>query len=198
MSEHIPTNTVQRRTKSCLSALLRNTKVIRWLLATLIGFITVIVIATRGYPLLTIHIDGMPDLPYNDLVGNLIEIKREQSGKVFDVALLVSGALFALLIAKKNEARIVLADYPEVIMLSAASVLLLASLACNLTYLELMSESLYLGGHLNLDVKSMPNIFESAFEQFYTAQIIFLCGGGFAAAITLISAHRLKEDIQHA
>jgi hypothetical protein len=196
MSEHNPTNAVRRRTKSRLSALLRNRKVIRWLLAALIGCITLIVIATQGYPLLTIQIDRLPDLRYNDLVANLIEIKREQSGKLFDVALLASGALFALLIAKKNEARIVLADYPEVIMLSAAIVLLLASLACDITYLGLMSDSLYTGGRSGS--KSMPNIFESTFEEFYMAQIIFLCGGGLAAAATLFSAHRLKEVIPHA
>jgi hypothetical protein len=160
-------------------------------------------IAIQGYPLLTIHIDGLPNLNYNELVAKLVEIKRERSSKLFDVALLVSGALFALLIAKRDEARIILADSPEVIMLSAAGMLLLASLACNVTYIGLMSDSLYVGGSLEglkegLEPKSMPNIFGSAFEHFYSAQIIFLCGGIFAAAITLFSAHRLKENTHNA
>jgi hypothetical protein len=203
MNEQKPTNAARRRTHSRFSALFRNRKVIRWLLAGLIGCITLILIGIHGYPLLTIHVAGLTNLDYSELVAKLIEIKRERSSKLFDVALVLSGALFALLIAKKSEARVVFADYPEVIMLSAASALLVTSLACNIIYLGLVSDSLYLGASLEgqmpaMDHNSMPNIFESAFERFYTAQIIFLCGGAFAAASTLFSAHRLKEVTHNA
>jgi hypothetical protein len=174
---------------------LRNRKSIRWLLALLIGSITLICIATLGYKLLSIHIDGLPNLPYSDLIEDLIETKRDQSGKLFDVALLGFGALFALMIAKKDEARIVLSDYPEIIMFVAAVALLASSLGCDMTYLGLMSDTLYTGGSRAGD--SMPDMFGSAFEEFYTAQLVFLCGGLVAAAATLISAHRLKEAAHH-
>jgi hypothetical protein len=196
MSEDRKTTAFRPRSNARLLTLLGNGKTIRWLLASLIGCITIIVIATRGYELLSIRIDRLPDLPYSDLIEDLIDIKRDQSGKLFDAALLLLGALFALMIAKKDEARIILADYPEVIMFVAASALLLASLACDITYLGVMSDSLYTGGRSGSE--SMPDIFGTAFEKFYTAQIIFLVGGVLAAAATLISAHRLKEVTEHA
>jgi hypothetical protein len=195
MSEHKRTGFARAGSEMRFSIALRSRKSIRWLLALLIGSITIICIATRGYQLLSIHIVGLPDLRYNELIKNLIETKRDQSGKLFDVALLGFGALFALMIAKKDEARIVLSDYPEIIMFVAAVASLAASLGCDMKYLGLISDSLYTGGSRAGD--SMPDMFGSAFEEFYTAQLVFLCGGLVAAAATLISAHRLKEAVHH-
>jgi uncharacterized membrane protein len=195
MNEHKRTNPAQSRSDMRFPIALRNRKSIRWLLALLIGCVTAICIAARGYELLSIRIDGLPDLPYSDLIKDLIETKRDQSDELFDVALLGFGALFALMIAKKDEARIVLSDYPEIIMFVAAGALLAASLGCDVRYLGLMSDSLYTGGRSAGD--SMPDMFGSAFEEFYTAQLVFLCGGLAAAAATLISAHRIKEAAHH-
>src|ERR1700691_2437108 len=103
MSEHNRTSPAQARSDMRFSIALRNPRLIRWLLALLIGCATIICIATRGYELLSIHITALPDLPYSDLIEDLVETKRDQSDKLFDVAMLGFGALFALMIAKKDE-----------------------------------------------------------------------------------------------
>jgi hypothetical protein len=187
-----PPNTANiKPPKMVRPALIADARRIRWALALVIGCAAILGISIGGYQLLSIQIRTVNNLTYGDLIKDLVDLKRDQSGKLFDVALLMLGALFALMIAKKDEARIVLTDLPEMIMFLASSVLLLASLGCDITYLRVISESLYIGGRA--EQQSMPDIFSSEFEGFYNAQIGFLCAGVIAAAVTLFSAHRLKE-----
>src|SRR5437016_4043740 len=76
------------------------------------------------------------DLQANDLLKSAIQIKVEQSRSEFQLALLMLGALWALLIAKKDEANIVLSDWPELLMFGVASLLLLASCAAHFFYVD--------------------------------------------------------------
>jgi len=134
------------------------------------------------------NVDQMENVSLNENITQLIDIKREESAKLFDVALLVGGAIFALFIAKKDEAKIVFADVPEIVMFGSAVALLIASVLCNTRYQDLLASALLVGQGIG----SMPNIFVTEFEAFHTWQWRFLAIGVFAAAVTLISAHRLK------
>jgi hypothetical protein len=165
---------------------------IRWFLAFLSGVVTLIALGSLGTKLLLIDVSKLSfdDRPFNDLTNALLELKVEQTKQVFDLGLLLLGALWALIIAKKDEANIVLSDRPEMIMFVCGNAMLLASLICHVTYVGQIRNALLLGGRLS---DSIPDIFGSPLEAFFGAQVIFLAVGLTIAVLTLISAHRIKE-----
>ena len=103
-------------------------------------------------------------------------------------------ALWALVLAKKEETKILLSDTPEVIMFSTATVLLLFCEICQVVYLGHVRYFLSIAGAL-LDKEKpiIPDLFASAMASQVTAQTIFFVAGAAIALLTLISAHRLKS-----
>jgi hypothetical protein len=129
--------------------------------------------------------------PLTDLLKAAIELKVDQSRSEFQLALLALGALWALMIAKKDEAQIVLSDAPEVIMFCASSALLVISAIFHFTYVEGIAYVFSLAGGID-GGKSIPDVFGSGFNNPYQLQLWSLVGGLVVALMTLVSAHRLK------
>lgn len=148
------------------------------------------VIFRKVYPAYPVNL--IDDVFLNDLIKAAIEVRLEQTKSLFELGLLLLGALWALLIAKKDEARIVLSDRPEVGMFLCASTLLLLSLLCHLLYAQEITDILSLAGKLADEKPSLPDIFNSNINYLFLAQCWFLVGGLVVAVLTLVSAHKLK------
>lgn len=133
------------------------------------------------------------DLEANDLLKSAIQIKVEQSRSEFQLALLMLGALWGLLIAKKDEANILLSDWPELLMFGVASLLLLSSCAAHFFYVDNIAYVYSLAGSVQ-NGKTMPDVFTSGINNPYDAQFVFLLTGFVIGGLALWSAHRLKAS----
>ena len=159
-----------------------------------IGFIitTVVIVARVSIA------GGINDLPFNELTKKSVETRLDLSRSLFELALLMLGALWALVIAKKDEAQIVLSKPSEALMFLGASLLLLLSVSSHAVYLNNVTRYLAdaaasskSGAGVNLDL-SLPNIFDRNVNYVFVIQIINLIAGVFNAIATIFSAHKLK------
>jgi hypothetical protein len=143
------------------------------------------------------------DKPFNELTKAGVDIRLDQSRNLFQIGILILGAIWGLLIAKKGEAALVFKDYQEVIMTVCASILLCASLICHTLYISRITEiysdageiagkqaQIASSGHLQ---QSIPDIFEPNINYMFVSQALFLVSGVIVALITFVSAHKLKE-----
>jgi len=131
------------------------------------------------------------DREFNELIKAGIQLKVEQSRSEFHLALLVMGALWTLIVAKKDEARLVLADTPELLMFCCANLLLLMSTAYHLLYVEDIASIYSLAGGIK-GASTIPDVLGSGINNPYRFQLWSLAGGVVVTALTLISAHKLK------
>lgn len=132
----------------------------------------------------------------NDLIMSSLEVRQKTSEGIYELGLLLTGALWALLIAKKDETGIVLSDRPEMIAFVCTSLLLIISSISHYLYLEALSVSYFNGGKIFEDGGTLPNLFDPKFESLYICQIWSLACGALFAVLTILSAHWLKEPEQ--
>lgn len=168
---------------------------IRWLLATLS---VALVFATLGFTVYSLYTtspaEGLEDIKFNELTNESIKGRVEFSRSLFQVTLLITAALWGLIIAKKDEAGIVFKDRPELVMFLCASLLLLSSLVDHSLYLHFVSRIYSIAGQAYYkEDPSMPDIFDPNINNFYIYQIWHLVSGFVVAIATLVSAHKLKE-----
>lgn len=165
-------------------------------------FLSILCLLVFTYALIyTLHrnyaispLEGVDDRPFNELTSESIKTQVEFSRSLFEVGLLVTGALWALIIAKKDEAGVVLDDHPELIMFISASLLLLLSLICHAMYLKEIEYVLGVSGRaFNEKRPSVLDIFNPNIHYLFSSQAWFLGAGIIIAITTLFSAHRLKE-----
>jgi hypothetical protein len=142
----------------------------------------------------------IPTRPYNELVQGAIQGKLYLSNNLFQVGLLVTAAVAGLLIAKDGEAGFVLTwkrkNFPEIIMFTCTSTLLLLSLILNGLYLREVSYIYSLSGSkgiYNPATPLMADIFNDNVNFLFINQLWCLIGGGALAFATFLSAHKLKE-----
>ncbi len=136
------------------------------------------------------------DKPFNELVAAGIQLKVEQSRKSFELTVLVVAALWGLIIAKKDEAKVVLSDAPECTMFVGANLLLIGSAAYHISYLSNIAYVYSLAGGI-YDEKgphTIPDVFESHLANPYNIQFWLLIGGIVNTALALFSAHKLKKS----
>jgi hypothetical protein len=134
-------------------------------------------------------------LKYSDPVKAAIDVNIDQSKGLFDVGLLLLGALWALFIAKKDEGGITVGDVPEMVMLLSASGLLLLSFAWHEFYLENLGAAWELASRNCIDLKlaCFPDVLGIPSIKFLRDyQEDFLLLGGGIALTTIFSAHQLK------
>jgi hypothetical protein len=86
-------------------------------------------------PLIRFHI-----LVYTELTKSGIDLKTNESEKLFDITLILIGGLVGLMLAKPNEARVTLRDKPELLMFISAMVVLCSSIICHEFYLTAVSD----------------------------------------------------------
>lgn len=138
---------------------------------------------------------GIPDIPFNDLSAKSFEMRLSLSENLFQLALLMLGALWGLVIAKKDEAQIVFSKAPEVILFVGASLLLIFSAVAYSLYVNKLtgyfSDAAISAGGGDL---SLPNIFDQNVNYLFVIQILNLVAGVMNGIFTLFSAHKLKED----
>jgi hypothetical protein len=131
------------------------------------------------------------DREVNNLVLAGIELKVEQSRSEFQLALLVMGALWTVMLAKKDEARLVLSAAPELVMFLCANVLLLSSAVYHFLYVEDISYVYSLAGGMK-GASTIPDVLGSGINNPYQFQFWSLVGGVVVTGLTLLSAHKLK------
>jgi hypothetical protein len=147
---------------------------------------------SRNFEEQKIHI---PNRPYNNLTNGGIQTKLNLSSNIFQVALLLSAALAGLLIAKDNEARLVLGRAPEIAMFICAGLLILLSFASHILYLNEISNLYFLAGQLYEDsLPSMPDVSDDNVNFLLAYQIKYLLSGALLAFFTFFSAHILKKE----
>lgn len=167
--------------------------------------------AVLAYALVLRHWAGSTtygNIEFHDAAKAALDNKLATSRSSVQAALIVGGALWALLIAKKDEARISPRDTPEVLLFAFASVILAASLGAGFLYSEeitsVCSSAVSSQGEADAgagakkdDAKSkliIPDVFGPRLNSLYVLQNGFLVVGVLAAVFTVFSAHRLKED----
>lgn len=132
------------------------------------------------------------DREFNELIKAGIQLKVEQSRSEFHLALLVMGALWTLIVAKKDEAALVLASVtPELFMFCCANLLLLMSAVYHLLYVEDIAYIYSLAGGIK-GASTIPDVLGSGINDPYRFQLWSLAGGVVVTALTLVSAHKLK------
>lgn len=138
---------------------------------------------------------GITDLPFNELTSKAIDTKLNLAETLFQIGILMLGALWGLVIAKKDEIQLVFSQRPEVVMFLGSSVLLLLSACSYGFYLNQVSHYFVdasvsaVRGHLEL---SVPDIFDQNVNYLFFCQIISLGAGIINGVLTLVSTHRLK------
>ena len=139
--------------------------------------------------------EGLPDIPFNDLAAKSLEMRLDLSQSLFQLALLMLGSLWGLVIAKKDEAQIVFSKTPEVALFVGASLLLIFSVVSHSLYINKLtayfSDAAVSAGGGEL---SLPNIFDQNVNYLFIIQILNLVAGVLNGIFTLVSAHKLKED----
>jgi hypothetical protein len=135
------------------------------------------------------------ELPFNEQIRSAIALSIDRSKDFAQLALLVLAALWGLIVAKKDEARIALSDWPELLMLGSASILLIFSLQLRSFYLENIAE-FYITGAKTCATPTyscIPDLFAPTIEYYFDYQVICVVGGIALGILTLFSSHRLKE-----
>jgi hypothetical protein len=188
-----PYNFIFAGHKSARALLFRR---LRWLLSMLcLSVLLYAVFYTIHQSYKISPLQGVDDVPYNELLSEGMKTQVEFSQSLFQVGLLITASLWGTIIAKKDEAGIVLSDRPEMIMFTSASLLLLLSLIFHAVYLKQLTYILGVSGKIfKADSPSVFDVFNPNIDYLFTSQVWYLASGFIVAIITLFSAHRLKEN----
>jgi len=155
-------------------------------------FSVLLVIGILGYTVYSWEdVRIVKDREFNELIKAGIQLKVEQSRSEFQLALLIMAALWALKVAKRDEAQLVLSDVPELLMFCSASLLLLISSGYHLLYIEDIAYIYSVAGGIR-GGNTIPDVLNSGINNPYRFQFWSLLGGVAITALTLLSAHKLK------
>jgi hypothetical protein len=138
---------------------------------------------------------SMETRPYNDATKAALDLRVDQAKSLFQLGILVAAAILGLLIAKPDEGRLALQDWPELVMLACGLTLLAFSLAFHTMYLDSISAAYKAAGATCFleEPRCIPDVFAAAINDLFKYQERFLLGGTVLSLATLFSAHRLKE-----
>ena len=146
---------------------------------------------------LNVSIDaGIENLPFNEVTGKAVDTQLALSETLFQVGILMLGALWGLVIAKKDEIQLVFSQRSEVIMFVGSSSLLLMSVCAHGFYLDSVS-------HYFVDAAvasergglpaSVPDIFDQNVRYLFICQFVSLLAGMINGVLIFISAHKLRD-----
>lgn len=173
----------------------RNLK-LRWILA----YVSLAVLAViLGFTLVTLATtsisEGIELRQFREVLKESVQIRLGISSNLFQLAVLITGALWGLMIAKRDESGLVFADRQEIIMFFCASLLLLTSLLSSVIYTYRVAYLYELADQINPPDASplmVGDFFNPVIDHFFTYQIMNLVAGLVVATVTFISAHKLK------
>lgn len=171
-------------------------KNLRWALAIISAILLTLILAFTLINWATTSIsEGIVLKQFNEALKESVQIRLGISSNLFQLAVLITGALWGVVIAKEDESGIVLSDRQEMIMFSCASLLLLTSL---LSYIIYSSRVAYI--YELADQTSQPgspimigDFFNPVINNFFGYQIVNLVFGIAIALVTMISSHKLKQ-----
>lgn len=171
-------------------------KTLRHVLAFVSGGITVacliaIVFSTQLTPL------GIDNLPFNDVTSKSVDLQLGLSETLFQVGLLMLGALWGLVIAKKDEVHLVFSRRSELVMFVGSSALLLLSLCSYGIYIRKVARYIAVASVIVYKNPKLtpyvPDIFDQNVNYLFACQIVSLIAGTINGMLTLVSTHRLRE-----
>jgi hypothetical protein len=178
----------------------------RWLLTSICSLACVAAMVYAAWKWRESRRAPVEMIPFNDVVKAAITLRLDTAKSLFQVALLVFAALWGLLFAKKEAARIVFSDTPELVLFGLGNVVLLLSLGSYLAYaLELsviqgdagvIAEKLKQDPSLpkqQTETPLIPDVFGDRIDYHLFSQICFLVTGCFATTLTFASATFFKE-----
>jgi len=124
-------------------------------------------------------------------VQSAIQSRIELSKTLFQSGLLLLAAIWGLVLAKPNEARIVLHDAPEVVMLGLATLVLASAYYAHVAFVlnttSIVMSAPQSGGKIpDLD---HPDVSSALISQGFS-----VLGGAVIAALTIVSARWLKGE----
>ena len=138
---------------------------------------------------------GIEPLPFNDLTSKSIDLQVDLSRTLFQIALVMTGALLGLVIAKEDEVKIVFSKPHEAIMFFCASFLLLLSMSSYGYYISTISNYFAdaVAASKNQLPISIPNIFNQNVNYLFDLQLVSLIAGIVSGVLTFVSAHKLRK-----
>jgi hypothetical protein len=165
----------------------------RWTLAALC-----LVAALAGAVAFFDALRGIPDprakggielIAHKEQVTKALDMVLGSAENLRQFGLLLLGALWALLIAKRDEHHISPADLPELLMLLSAHVLIGLSFYAQWRHEQTIHDFLHLSASFG---DLLPDYRDPRVAVLLTLQFQALAGGAAAAVVTLLSAARLK------
>ncbi len=132
----------------------------------------------------------IPGLDFKDNLKDALKMKQEQSRSAFQLAVVLLGALWTTLLAKKDEITFELSDWPPTVMFAAANTLLLTSVYFHLKYLEFTSDEVWNTGMQKTNF--FPDIVNTHLNNPYFGQNTMLGAGLLCTALHLLVVYKFK------
>jgi hypothetical protein len=174
-------------------------KSIRRILAVVTTLVAFACLVTAIVFALSVRIDeGIPPLLMDEVTTKSIDARLVLAQSLFQVALLMVGALWGVVFAKPGEIQIVFKEKLDMAMFFSASFVLLLSIFCYGIYLDKIThqfaEAVRARSKSTIAIAVfIPDVFDQNVDYLFKLQFVSLAAGFVNAALTLISAHRLKE-----
>lgn len=138
----------------------------------------------------------VPALKMTETLKDALKMKQEQSRSGFQLAVVLLGALWSTLLAKKDDITFDLRDWPPTVMFVVANGLLLASVYFHLSYLEFTSNELWARGVPKMvdgkEVFYFPDILHTYLNNPYFGQNMMLGAGLLGTVLHLLVVYKFK------
>lgn len=138
-------------------------------------------------------------ISYTDAVKAAIAQKIDSSKAIFQASLLVMAVLWGLILAKKDERKLIFTSVPEWVMFFIANACFAVSFWCYSTYMDMMAAIHTMGNTADVVHQKASDVLiydyrDEKLSSFLKSQQYIWCLGIAVSAMVLISAHVLKED----
>ena len=175
-------------------------RVLRWVLAGLAIGVTLVVIVWSLYyyhdyrSQYVVGSGTTPTLKRTELTKFYFDLKQEQAKNVGQAVMLLAAAVWGLLIAKSDETRIILGDWPEIVMFICFNLIVLAYFVFSYLITNALISSLYVlvKNQEKLQVEYLPDFSGTSIELLSQFTFWVFVAALLVAFFTFFSAHRLK------
>jgi hypothetical protein len=135
-----------------------------------------------------------PTMKRTDLAKLYLDLKQDQVKNIGQLVLLLTAGVWGLLIAKSDEAGIVLGDWPEIVMFLCFNAIVFSYFCFSYLYTNAMVYGLHVlaVNQEQLGEERVPDYYGTSIESLNQFTIWLLVAALVIAAMTFFSAHRLK------
>ena len=130
--------------------------------------------------------------------SKLLDVSRsvriEITKNLLNVDLLVLAVLWGLIIGKRDEVRIVMNDWPELVSFGVGNIFLLSSFVLHFSYMAAIANIHHSASPFFQSDKSVPDLADPKIQTILDGQYWSLCAGAITVVLTLVSAHWLKKE----